>query len=268
MELKIIEPIGLCNSASSILDEVRKNLGKYNNIYILGDILHNEYVINYLSNLGIKFVKKLDAIPKSKYTLVILPAHGTSPRVIEKLTKFNFIDLTCPKIRRMHKFITDNIDKDIIFLGKKDHSETLAFKDYENVHVIHSIKDIDKVSNLTNPMLMCQTTFNLDEFNDVTDALREIYPSIFIIDTLCNIPLDRIKNIYNTDCDLLLVIGSKTSSNANEISKSKDNSMIIGKTSEIDMDELRKYKTIGIASASSTPIQQVDEIVEYIRKNA
>lgn len=268
MELKIIEPIGLCNSASSILDEIDKNISKYNNIYILGEILHNEYVINYLSNLGIKFVKKIDDIPKSKYSLVILPAHGTSPKIYEKLSKYNFIDLTCPKIRRMHKFITDNIDKDIIFLGKKNHSETLAFKDYENVHVINSTKDIDRVSNLTNPMLMCQTTFNLDEFNDVTDALREIYPSIFIIDTLCNIPLDRIKNIYNTDCDLLLVIGSKTSSNANELSKSHSNSLIIGKIDEIDINELKKYKTIGIASASSTPIQQVNEIVEYIRKNA
>ena len=213
-------------------------------------------------------MKKIDDIPKSKYSLVILPAHGTSPKIYAKLSKYNFIDLTCPKIRRMHKFITDNIDKDIIFLGKKNHSETLAFKDYENVHVINSTKDIDRVSNLTNPMLMCQTTFNLDEFNDVTDALREIYPSIFIIDTLCNIPLDRIKNIYNTDCDLLLVIGSKTSSNANELSKSHSNSLIIGKIDEIDINELKKYKTIGIASASSTPIQQVNEIVEYIRKNA
>ena len=87
MELKIIEPIGLCNSASSILDEIEKNIDKYNNIYILGEILHNEYVINYLSKKGIKFAKKIDSIPVDRYTLVILPAHGTSPKVYEKLNK-------------------------------------------------------------------------------------------------------------------------------------------------------------------------------------
>lgn len=268
MELKIIEPIGLCNSASSILDEIEKNIDKYNNIYILGEILHNEYVIDYLSNKGIKFAKKIDSIPVDRYTLVVLPAHGTSPKVYEKLSKYNFIDLTCPKIRRMHKFITDNIDKDIIFVGKKNHSETLAFKDYKNVHTINSINDIEKIKNLSNPILMCQTTFGIDDFNEIVDALKEIYPNMVIIDTLCNIPIDRIRNIDKTECDILLVIGSKTSSNANEISRSKPNSLIVGKINEINMDELKKYKTIGIASASSTPIQQVNMIIDYIRKNA
>lgn len=268
MELIIIEPIGLCNSAYNILDQIKLNMDKYDNIYILGDILHNEYVINYLSNMGIKFVKKLDDVPKSKYTLIILPAHGTSPKVYEKLKKYNFLDLTCPKIRRMHKMITDNIDKDIIFVGKKNHSETLAFKDYKNVHTINSAADINKVKGLNNPILMCQTTYSIDEFNLVTDKLKEIYPNIVVIDTLCSIPIDRIRNIDKTECDLLLVIGSTTSSNANEIKNSKPNSMIIGKVDEIDMDELRKYKTIAIASASSTPLKQVNEIVDYIKNNA
>ena len=62
MEIKIIEPIGLCSSAYSILDQIKLNMDKYNNIYILGDILHNEFVINYLSNLGIKFVKDINDI--------------------------------------------------------------------------------------------------------------------------------------------------------------------------------------------------------------
>ena len=266
MELKIIEPIGLCNSASSILDEIEKNIDKYNNIYILGEILHNEYVINYLSNMGIKFVKKIDDIPKCKYNLVVLPAHGTSPKVYEKLSKYNFIDLTCPKIRRMHKMITDNIDKDIIFVGKKNHSETLAFKDYKNVHVVHSVNDVEKAKGLSNPILMCQTTFGIDDFNEITDKLKEIYPSLVIIDTLCNIPIDRIRNIDKTECDLLLVIGSTTSSNANEIKNSKSNSMIVSKPEDINIEELKKYKTVAIASASSTPIQQVNEILDYIRK--
>ncbi|MBP5446390.1 MAG: hypothetical protein J6Y28_09490 [Acholeplasmatales bacterium] len=268
MEIKIIQPIGLCVSASSILDEIYKHQEKYHKIYILGDILHNEYVINYLSERGIKFIKELEGIVNDKYTLVVLPSHGTSPLVYEKLKKYNYIDLTCPKIKKMHEFIINNSDKDIIFLGQPNHSETVASRDYDNVKVISSKKDIDKLGELNNPILMCQTTFNKDIFVEISEILKEKYPNIVINNTLCNIPLDRIININSTDCDLLLVIGSKTSSNANEISKSKPNSMIIGKVEEIDLDELRKYKKIAIASASSTPIQQVDEIVEYIRKNA
>ena len=264
MEVKIIEPIGLCHSASSILDEIRKNIDKYSNIYILGDVLHNEYVINYLSENGIKYAKKIDSIPKDRYTLVILPAHGTSPKVYEKLKKYNFIDLTCPKIKRMHKFITDNPNNDIIFLGKKGHSETLAFKDYENVTIINSLKDIDKLKPLEKPMLLCQTTFSEVEFNNVSKKLKEIYPDIVIINTLCSIPLERISNIQKAECDLLMVIGSKTSSNANEIKNSKPNSIIIGEPSDINIDELKKYKTIAIASASSTPIEQVNIILKHI----
>ena len=266
MEVKIIEPIGLCHSASSILDEIKKNIDKYSNIYILGDVLHNEYVINYLSEKGIKYAKKIESIPKDRYTLVILPAHGTSPKVFEKLKKYNFIDLTCPKIKRMHKFVTDNPNNDIIFLGKKGHSETLAFKDYENVTIINGIKDIDKLKPLEKPMLLCQTTFSEIEFNNVSKRLKELYNDIVIINTLCSIPLDRISNIQKAECDLLMVIGSKTSSNANEIKNSKPNSIIIGNPSDIKVDELKKYNTIAIASASSTPIEQVNIIIEHLNK--
>ena len=268
MEIKIIEPIGLCASAYSILDKIKLNMDKYNNIYILGDILHNEFVINYLSNLGIKFVKDINDIKLSKYSLVILPSHGTSPKIIEKLKKYNYLDLTCPKIKKMHEYIISNNDKEIIFLGKKNHAETLAVKDYDNVYTINSEKDIDKLPSLSNPILMCQTTLGLDEFNIVSEILKNKYPNIIINNNLCNIPLDRINNIKETECDLLLVIGSKTSSNANEICNSKPNSMIIGRVDEIDMNELRKYKTIAVASASSTPLKQVNEIVEYIKENA
>ena len=117
-------------------------------------------------------------------------------------------------------------------------------------------------------MLICQTTFGYDEYELVKNKLQEKYPNIVIINTLCSIPLSRIKNINETECDLLLVIGSTTSSNANEIKNSKTNSLIIGKPSDININELKKYNTIAIASASSTPIQQVDEILDYIRKNA
>ena len=267
MELIMIKPIGLCYSASSILDEIEKYQEKYSKIYILGDILHNEYVINFLSARGIKFVKSIDSIHNDKFTLVVLPSHGTSPFIYDKLKKYNYIDLTCPKIKKMHDFIVTNKDNDIIFLGQLNHSETNATKDYKNVTVITNSKDIDKLDELNNPILMCQTTYNKDEFMKVSSLLKEKYPNIVINNTLCNIPLDRIININSTDCDLLIVIGSKTSSNANEIAKSKPNSLIIGKVEEIDLDELKKYSKIAIASASSTPIQQVNEIVSYIQKN-
>ena len=268
MELKIIEPIGLCGSAYGILDQIKKNIDKYTNIYILGDILHNEFVINYLSNLGIKFVKSLTGLKLDKYTLVILPSHGTSPKVVEKLKNHNYLDLTCPKIKKMHEYILENSDKDIVFIGQKDHAETNAVSDYDNIHIINSVKDIDKLPKLNNPILMCQTTLGKNEFDLSCEKLKEIYPNIIINNTLCNIPLDRINNIRITECDLLLVIGSKTSSNANELKNSKPNSMIIGKISEINMDELKKYKTIGVASASSTPLKQVYQIIDYIRENA
>ena len=268
MELIIIKPIGLCNSASSILDEVKKHQEKYSKIYILGDILHNEYVINYLSRNGIKFVKKIDTINNDKFTLVVLPSHGTSPKVYEKLKRYKYIDLTCPKIKKMHEFIVENKDSDIIFLGKKGHSETIAVSDYENIKVINDISDIDKLGELKDPIILCQTTYNKDIFVKACEKAKEKYPNITIHNTLCNIPLDRIININSTDCDLLIVVGSKSSSNANEISKSKPNSMIIGKVSEINMNELKKYNKIAIASASSTPIEQVNEIVGYITKNA
>ena len=168
----------------------------------------------------------------------------------------------------MHEYIVENKNRDIIFLGKKNHSETIAVSDYENIKVINDISDIDKLGELKDPIILCQTTYNKDIFVKACEKAKEKYPNITIYNTLCNIPLDRIININSTDCDLLIVVGSKSSSNANEISKSKPNSMIIGKVSEINMNELKKYNKIAIASASSTPINQVNEIVDYIRKNA
>ena len=268
MKLEIIKPIGLCNSAQKILNEVNKYLNKYMNIYILGEILHNEYVINELSNKGIKFVKDLKTIEKNKYTLVVLPSHGTSPLVYEKLSGYNYIDLTCPKIKKMQDFVLDNTDKDILFLGKKGHSESLAFVGYPNVTMIHSVSDVDNLkSDLKDPILMCQTTFTEQLFVEVAEKLEEKYPNIVIKNTLCNIPLERIKNINSSKADMLLVIGSKTSSNANELKNSKTNSKIVSYKTDINIEELLKYDTVAIASASSTPIEQVNIIVDAI-KNA
>ncbi len=267
MKLEIIEPIGLCNSASKLLDTINKNIDKYLNIYIVGEILHNEYIINDLSNKGVRFVKDIKNIEMNKYTLVIFPAHGTAPSVYNKMQKYKYLDLTCPKIVNIHIFIQNNSDRDILFMGKKGHSEVVAVKEYKNVKVLYNLEDIDKLGELNNPVLMCQTTFNEKIFNDASIILKEKYPNILIKNTLCNIPLDRIKNINATDCDLLLVIGSKTSSNANEIKNSKPNSMIISQKSDLDINELLKYDKVAIASASSTPIEQVNIIVGAI-KNA
>lgn len=267
MEIKIIEPIGLCKSASGILDEIQNNFHKYNNIYVLGDILHNEYVIDYLSNVGIKFVKELKNIPRDKYSLIILPSHGTSPKIMEKLKNYNYLDLTCPKIKKIHSFIVDNDHRDIIFLGQKNHAEVNAVKDYKNVKVIYDEADIEKLTSLREPVLMCQTTYSEQIFHKISKILKDKYPHLLIKNTLCNIPIDRIKNINSTECDLLLVVGSKTSSNANELMKAKPNSKIVSCGKDIDIDEIKKYNTIGIASASSTPIQQVDVVLDFLNNN-
>ena len=268
MEIKIIEPIGLCNSALGILDEIIKNIPNYNNIYVLGDILHNEYVIDYLSKIGIKFVKDLKNIPIDKYSLIILPSHGTSPKIMEKLKKYNYLDLTCPKIKKIHKFIEENDHRDIIFVGNKNHAEIKAVKDYKNVYIIYDEKDVEKLGNLREPIFMCQTTFNEEKFKKLSVILKDKYPHLLIKNTLCNIPIDRIKNINSTECDLLLVVGSKTSSNAMELMKSKPNSRIVSCDKDLDINELKQYKTITVASASSTPIQQVELVLNYLRKNA
>ena len=267
MELEIISPIGLCNSASKLLETIDKYIDKYLNIYVVGEILHNEYIINDLSNKGIRFVKDIKNIDINKYTLIILPSHGTAPSVYKRIQKYNYLDLTCPKVKKIHEFIQNNSDKDIIFIGKKGHSETVAVKEYKNIKVVYSLEDLENLGELKDPIFMCQTTFNEKLFNEASEILKEKYPNITIKNTLCTIPLTRIKNINATDCDLLLVIGSKTSSNANEIKNSKPASMIINQKSDLDMDELLKYKKVAIASASSTPIEQVNMIVGAI-KNA
>ena len=269
MELEIIKPIGLCNSANKLLDEINKNINKYINIYVIGEILHNEYIINDLSNKGIRFVKDIKNIEINKYTLIILPAHGTPPSIYNRIVsrKYNFLDLTCPKIKKIHEFILTNPDIDIVFLGKKNHAETNAVKEYKNVKVVCDKSDIEKLGELNNPVLMCQTTYSLELFNEYSSIIKEKYDNLIIKNTLCNIPLDRIKNINDSKCDMLLVIGSKTSSNANEIKNAKANSLIVSKKTDLNMDELLKYDKIAIASASSTPIEQVNIIVSAI-KNA
>ena len=266
MKLNIIEPIGLCPSAKRILDEVDNNLNKYDTIYVLGEILHNEFVINDLSKKGIKFVKDIKNIT-NKYSLVLLPSHGTSPIIVDKLKKYKLLDLTCPKIKKMHEYVIENINRDVIFLGKKGHTETLSFKDYKNVTIINDVNDINNLDNLKDPIIMCQTTMNKDIFINASEKLKEKYPNLVINNTLCNIPLDRIIHIKNTPCDLLIVVGSKSSSNANEIKNSKENSMIVNTIKDINIDELKQYNVISIASASSTPIEQVNKIVDYLKKN-
>lgn len=260
MIIKRIEPQGYCFGVINALKIINEAINNYSRVYVLGNIIHNKEVNKDLVNKGAIILDKNSIIPNDG--VVVLTAHGTSPIVKNNLT--NFIDATCPYIKKIHELIAQT-KNDIIYIGKENHPETNAVLDYKNIHLVTSFEDLNNLK-VINPILLNQTTLSILFLDKMTKSIINKYPNVIIYDKICDATRKRQEAVLNAQFDVLFVVGDKSSSNANELAKLKDNSYLIESYKDITQEMLLGKEVIAVTSASSTPSYLVDEVIKYIEK--
>ena len=269
---------GVCYTVKKALDTVSVN----DNVYCLGEIVHNERVIKDLEDKGMITVSSLDEVPNN--AKVIFRAHGEQIKIYDEAKKKNLevIDLTCGKIRIIrNKIIKQKDNSFIIIIGKKNHPETIGTFSYagENASIIESEEDIINSlelvgnSHLKRIYVCAQTTFSSKLFDLYIDRLKELFDGEVIFDkTICDATENRQNEVreLSYSVDKMIIVGGMKSSNTKELyliaKEILDDVYLIQDINDIKDITFSSNDIIGIMAGASTPDDVVLEIVDYLNK--
>ena len=252
-------------------------------IYVRHEVVHNRFVVNGLRDRGAIFVEELGEVPDG--AIVIFSAHGVSQAVRQEAKDRNLkvFDATCPLVTKVHMQVARASRKGTkaILIGHKGHPEVEGtMGQYSNedggIFLIEKVEDIARLPMQENDDLtfMTQTTLSLDDTAETIAALKEKYPAIQgpHKNDICYATTNRQEAVRELAklSDLVLVVGSKNSSNSNRLaelaSRMGVKSQLLDDPSDIQADWFNDVKTIGITAGASAPEELVQSIISRLKE--
>jgi 4-hydroxy-3-methylbut-2-enyl diphosphate reductase len=284
MKVLLANPRGFCAGVDRAIDIVERALQLFGApIYVRHEVVHNRYVVENLKSKGAIFVEELDQIPDDQY--VIFSAHGVSKAVQDeaKRRELKVFDATCPLVTKVHLEVARNSKDSIetILIGHIGHPEvegTMGQYTSGNdgqMYLVESVEDVSKleVKNTEKLCFVTQTTLSMDDSSKVISALRSKFPSIQgpRKDDICYATQNRqdaVKSLVKS-CDLILVVGSKNSSNSNRLKEIATNHEIEGylidSAEDVQQTWLNDKKCIGVTAGASAPELLVQQVIDYLQ---
>jgi len=279
MEVILAKPRGFCAGVKRAIAIVEQALERYGPpIYVLHEIVHNSRVIDELSSRGIIFVEALEEIPKGSAT--IFSAHGVSRVIEKKAAKLGLrtIDATCPLVSKVHRRVM-NLNKkgyDVLVIGHKGHPEVegTCGQALGAVHLVSTSEEVKELK-VTNPKrvgYVTQTTLSLDDARNILTMLHDRFPEISEPERtdICYATTNRQNAVRELAgmVELVLVVGSKNSSNSNRLREVADyrgtTAYLIDKADEIDPAWLVGIQSVGLTAGASAPENLVAEVIEWL----
>ena len=280
-KLLLAAPRGYCAGVDRAVQTVEHALELHGApVYVRKEIVHNKHVVEDLAARGAIFVDELtDEVPEGAVT--VFSAHGVSPAVHADAAarKLQTIDATCPLVTKVHreaiKFAEDGYT--IVLVGHAGHEEVEGTMGEapDAMVLVESEADVDalEVADPERIAYLTQTTLAVDETRAIIARLREKFPAITgpRTDDICYATTNRQLAVRQMaeQCDLVLVIGSKNSSNSNRlVDVARDHgaaSYLIDNASEVREEWLEGVRVAGISSGASAPDELVQELVAFFR---
>lgn len=286
MKVLIGKTAGFCYGVQRAFEGAKEEIvNNKENVYCLGELVHNKQVIAQLEKLGIKFIDQLNEV-KETNSEVIIRAHGVPNNIYDKAKKqgLEIKDFTCPKVMQVHKIAEEYAQNGyfILLCGKRNHPENIGTISYcgSNYYIIEDENDIEKsidalkTSKLKKVLIIAQTTYNVRKFDNIENIIKEKIEKqveIVIKNTICRATELRQKETeeLSKQVDCMIVIGGKNSSNTTklyEIAKKNCNSTFhIETVDELNIAEIKKYNNIGIMAGASTPKESIEEVIKSIK---
>lgn len=274
MEIIVAKSAGFCYGVKRAIDMAEIALKEKDDVYCLGEIVHNKFVIEDLQNKGLKIINNIEEVPNGKD--VILRAHGVTyqEELACRQNNLNSIDTTCPNVEKIHTIVKEYSEKgyEIIIVGDKNHPEVIGTAGWcKNepiiINDIIQIKDIDITKKYC---LVSQTTTNSIKNNEIIEGVKKHISDAIIFNTVCMATETRQKEALELAkcCDYMIVIGDKMSSNSNKLyemsSKICKNTQFIENIDELILNFDTNSCKIGITAGASTPQKLIDEVVSEI----
>ena len=284
MKVLLANPRGFCAGVDRAIEIVERAIELFGPpIYVRHEVVHNRHVVERLRALGAVFVDELEQVPSGG--TVIFSAHGVSSAVeMEARTRgLTVFDATCPLVTKVHMEVQRYAreGRDVVLIGHAGHPEvegTMGRFDASFggvIHLIESIADVEalQVRNPDSLSFVTQTTLSVDDTAGIVGALRVRFPALATPrkEDICYATQNRqdaVKKLLE-QCDVLLVVGSRTSSNSNRLRELADRAGIAGYLVDGPDDLRREWfdgkDAVGVTAGASAPELLVQQVVDRLR---
>jgi 4-hydroxy-3-methylbut-2-enyl diphosphate reductase len=277
----LANPRGFCAGVDRAIAIVERALEKFGApIYVRHEVVHNTFVVNDLKAKGAIFVEELSEVPAG--ATVIFSAHGVSQavRAEAEARGLNVFDATCPLVTKVHVEVSKMRDKglEIVMIGHKGHPEvegTLGQAE-GGMYLVETPEDVAqlKVSDPDKLAYVTQTTLSVDDAARVVDALRQRFPNIAgpKKDDICYATQNRQDAVkaLAPQCDVVIVVGSPTSSNSNRLREVARNlgvpAYMVDNAEEIQPAWVAGKNRVGLTAGASAPEILVREVIERLNR--
>jgi 4-hydroxy-3-methylbut-2-enyl diphosphate reductase len=283
MEVILARPRGFCKGVVRAVDMVEQLLTSHGApVYVLHEIVHNRHVVENLNERGALFVETVEDVPPG--ALVIFSAHGVSDAVARraKQRRLRIIDATCPLVKKVH-FRARRYGRrglEVIIIGHKGHPEVEGTMGCVSgpLHVVSTLAEAEalRVGDPTALAYVTQTTLNIKGASDIIAHLKGRFPGIKgpALADICYATQSRQRAVHRlaSEVDLLLVVGSRNSSNSNRLREVGEQtgcpSYLIEDARDMDPAWFTTKNSVGVTAGASAPEVLVEGVVEKLQSLA
>jgi 4-hydroxy-3-methylbut-2-en-1-yl diphosphate reductase len=285
MQILLANPRGFCAGVDRAIDIVERAVALFGApIYVRHEVVHNKHVVDRLRTIGAVFVEELNEVPDN--ATVIFSAHGV-PRAVQveaARRALNVFDATCPLVTKVHMEITRYARdaREVFLIGHAGHPEvegTIGQFDASfggSIYLVQTVEDALAlaVRNPEHVAFVTQTTLSVDDTASIVAALRGRFPKLKapLKEDICYATQNRqdaVKELIGR-CDLLLVVGSKSSSNSNRLREMADKiqkpGYLVDGPEDLKREWFEGIKTVGVTAGASAPEVLVQGVIARLRE--
>jgi 4-hydroxy-3-methylbut-2-enyl diphosphate reductase len=279
-EILLAEPRGFCAGVDRAIDIVEAAIAKFGRpIYVRHEIVHNTYVVNDLKTKGAIFIEDLSDVPPG--ATLVFSAHGVSKAVQAEAEArgFNIFDATCPLVSKVHVEVA-KLHKEgyeFIMIGHKGHPEVEGTMGQlpDGIHLVEDVQDVSNANPKQTELLavVTQTTLSVDDAAEILQAVKLRFPKVREPkqQDICYATQNRqdAVKLMAPDVDVLVVVGSPTSSNSNRLrelgSRMGADSYMIDSAEELKDEWFVGKHRVGLTAGASAPEVLVQEVIHRLR---
>jgi len=280
MRLLLANPRGFCAGvimAIDTVDQALKIVGAP--LYVYHEIVHNRHVVDHFIERGVEFVDTIDEVPEK--ATIVFSAHGVSPAVRQRAKErgCSMIDATCPLVTKVHmeaiRYARQGYN--ILLIGHAGHDEVVGTVGEAPgaITIVESPEDVAKleIENDDKLVYLTQTTLSMDDANVIIEAIKKRYPNVKAppSEDICYATTNRqhAVRVLANQADLVIVVGSKNSSNSVRLTEISENSgtraVLVDDKSELDPSWFEGVECVMVTAGASAPEHLVTEIIQMLK---
>lgn len=285
MKVTGITPHGYCKGVVRAINIVRKAANSSQRpLYILGMIVHNEYIVNALKELGAVTVEdasktRMELLDSINQGTVIITAHGAGEQVMTKAKEkgLNIIDASCLDVIKTHDLIKQRLLEgyEILYIGKKNHpeSEGAMMIDSDHMHLITEKKDLLSLNPNIKYLITSQTTMSLFDVYELCEYAKKILPNLIVEQEICNATRIRQEAIskMDPDIDIVFIVGDPHSNNTAKLAsiaknKAGKETYMIESIEDLKIEWLEHKHHAAVSSGASTPTSLTNQVIDFLKQ--